>query len=119
MKTLSLITFFAVAVVLGAQSLADASSLVVTSLGDTGAAGQLRSAITTANGSPGSTITFQNNLAGTITLTRALPTITTTMTIAGPGPSLITVDGAEKYTPFTSLSCRRLRFDLRDHDPGR
>ncbi|BDI27967.1 hypothetical protein CCAX7_000180 [Capsulimonas corticalis] len=75
----------------------------VTSLADDGGAGQLRTAITAANASAGSTITFQKGLSGKIILSptlQALPTITVGATIQGPGASLIAVDGSGTYRPF-------------------
>jgi hypothetical protein len=86
---------------LACASPARATAQVVTSLADDGGSGELRAAITAANASPGSTITFQSGLTGTITLTSALPAITTAMTIDGPGATEITVDGAQSYRVFT------------------
>jgi CSLREA domain-containing protein len=74
----------------------------------------LREAITAANSNadyggctgsgPGAhTITFDNNVfdtAQTITLTSALPDITSSVTISGPGANLLTVSGANQYRPF-------------------
>jgi hypothetical protein len=62
--------------------------------------GSLRSAINTANGSPGSTIDFNipttdsgySNGVWTITLSSALPTITANTTITGLGASTLTID---------------------------
>jgi len=74
--------------------------IVVTNLADGSGPGELRDAITTANAGSGTTITFRPGLSGTITLTSALPQITSNVTIQGPGATVIAVDGASKYRPF-------------------
>jgi len=79
-------------------SASGAATITVTSLADDGGAGELGAAITAANASPGSTITFASGINGTITLTSALPTITAGMTIQG--AYVIAVDGAAEYRPF-------------------
>jgi uncharacterized protein (TIGR03437 family) len=67
------------------------ASLVVTTLADSGA-GSLRAAITNANASSGGvTITFA--VTGTINLLSALPVLTQSMTIAGPGASSLAIGG--------------------------
>ncbi len=74
---------FAISIVLMLPGLcARADTYTVTSTADDGSPNTLRWAIEQANASPGSTIQIQNNL-GTITLTEALPIITTGMTING------------------------------------
>ena len=70
-----------------------AATFVVTSLKDDNGTGELRWAIEQANGSPNSKITFHSGLSGTITLSRDLPAITGTITIQGPGASVIAIDG--------------------------
>ena len=78
-----------------------ARAITVTSLADDGSAGTLRAAINQANSDAnGDTITFQSGLTGAITLTSGLPSITTSMTIQGPGESILAVDGAKMYRPF-------------------
>ena len=68
-----------------------AVSLVVTTLADSGP-GSLRAAITNANTSSGGvTITFA--VTGTINLLSALPQLTQSMTITGPGASSLAIDG--------------------------
>ncbi len=57
-------------------------------------------AIVDANAKPGSTISFASGLTGVIKLTSGLPTITVSMTIKGPGASLLAIDGMGKYRPF-------------------
>ena len=67
------------------------ATIPVTSLLDSGA-GTLRAAIEQANRAPNhDTITFARSLAGTITLTSALPDLSTDIVISGPGPSVLTV----------------------------
>ncbi len=67
------------------------STIVVTNLDDSGA-GSLRAAIEQANLDPGSdTIRFLDGLSGTISLTGALPDLSTAIALEGPGPSTLTV----------------------------
>ena len=68
--------------------------IAVTTNADSGA-GSLRAAITSANGTSGSTITFGPLFVSqqTITLASALPTLTANMTITGPGAALVTISG--------------------------
>jgi hypothetical protein len=93
----------------GANTLAGASplALTVTSLGDSfgscsGAGSSLncptlRSAIAQASTAAGSTIQFQSGLTGTIFLTSALPTISQSVTITGPGANTLTISGNNSY----------------------
>jgi uncharacterized protein (TIGR03437 family) len=68
-----------------------AVSFVVTTLADSGA-GSLRQAINNANASSGGvTITFA--VTGTINLLSALPQLTQSMTVTGPGASSLAIDG--------------------------
>jgi len=85
---------------LAAATSSRAERITVTSLADDGGAGELRAAISAANASPGATITFQDGLSGTITLTSGLPDITTSLWILGPGASTIKIDGAHTCRPF-------------------
>jgi uncharacterized protein (TIGR03437 family) len=78
-----------------------AVSLVVTTLADSGA-GSLRAAITNANTSSGSTITF--NVTGTINLLSALPALTQSMTISGPGASSLAIAGGGAVRVFDIFS---------------
>jgi uncharacterized repeat protein (TIGR03803 family) len=78
-------------------------SLVVANLNDSGP-GSFRDAITCANTAPGSTITFQSGLSGTISLEGGLPDISSAMTIYGPGASVIDVDGGGQCCPLTVSS---------------
>jgi|GEM_PF-733433 len=59
-----------------------------------GPTGSLRAAIICANSSPGSIITFQTGLSGTITLNSGELVLTANMTITGPGAAQITVNAA-------------------------
>ncbi|HNR92879.1 MAG TPA: choice-of-anchor Q domain-containing protein [Dokdonella sp.] len=72
---------------------ARAATFNVTSLADSGA-GSLRAAIEQANGAAGAphVVAFQPGLTGTIALASELR-ITNSMTIAGPGAYLLTLDG--------------------------
>jgi hypothetical protein len=69
-----------------------------------GLMGDLRYCITTAT--DGDTITFADGLAGTINLTRALPDLTHTISIEGPGPDMLAVrrDTGGNYRIFTVVS---------------
>jgi hypothetical protein len=69
---------------------------------DTGT-GSLRQAVLDANATPGAdTITFSPTINGqTIALATALPPITDTLTITGPGPNGITVTGNNAVSLFT------------------
>jgi hypothetical protein len=68
----------------------------VTTLADSGT-GSLRDAI--ASTPAGGTITFQSNLAGTITLSSPL-TLHNNLTLNGPGPLVITVSGGDTTGVF-------------------
>jgi hypothetical protein len=82
------------------------ATITVTSLADAGA-GTLRAAIEQANlDTARDTITFAPSVTGTITLSTALPDLSTNMIIAGPGPSALTVarsgaDGTPDFRIFT------------------
>src|SRR5262245_3058191 len=62
----------------------------VTNLNDAGA-GSLRQEV--ANTAAGGTVNFAAGLTGTITLTTGQITINKSLTVAGPGPGVITVSG--------------------------
>ena len=75
------------------------ATINVTSTADSGA-GTLRQAIIDLNAQTGShTITF-TGLTGTITLASALPALTKSMTITGPGLSSLTISGNNLYRVF-------------------
>ena len=65
-----------------------------------GGACSLRDAILAANATPGSTIVF-TGLNGTYSLTSALPAITVSTTITGPGAGALTVSGGGTIPAFT------------------
>ena len=67
------------------------ATFTVLNTGDTGT-GTLRAAIEQANLSPAqNSITFAPSVSGTITLTSALPELTSNISISGPGPSTLTI----------------------------
>ena len=92
------------AVVLFAPA-ADAATFMVTSLADDGSVGTLRTAIETANTTPGAdTITFASGLSGTIQLNDtdgAIEINSDPLDIQGPGPSQLTVRGDGNERLFT------------------
>jgi CSLREA domain-containing protein len=103
---------FANAIWIAALFLAPTTSasaqLTVTTLADSTDAGctatcSLRDAITAADLAPGSTITFQGGLTGTITLGSALPAISANMTITGPGAGVVTVSGGGTVPAFSVI----------------
>jgi predicted outer membrane repeat protein len=79
------------------------STYRVNSLGDTGTgsglSGDLRYVITQADQDPGSTIDF--SVTGTIPLSSALPDLSANVTIDGPGPSALTVQGGGPSSQFS------------------
>ncbi len=82
----------------GTISVAGASSFVVTTLADSGA-GSLRAAINNSNASVGGgAITF--SVTGTIHLLSALPVLTQSATITGPGASSLAIDGGGTVQVF-------------------
>lgn len=78
---------------LAVSSVALAATFTVTNTADSGS-GSLRDALTQANGTPGvDTVTFATGVSGTIALsTGALP-ITEGVTVQGPGPAALAIDG--------------------------
>ncbi|MEO6815072.1 MAG: CSLREA domain-containing protein [Edaphobacter sp.] len=73
----------------------------------------LRDAITLANSYTAGDIFFGSGVTGTITLTSALPNITGSVNISGPGANLLTVSGANTYQVLhtnsgTTVSISRL-----------
>jgi hypothetical protein len=76
---------------------AGAATLTVTSLADSGA-GSLRQAL--ADAGPGDTVAFQAGLTGTITLTSGQLVVDESVTIAGPGASVLTVSGNDASRVF-------------------
>ncbi len=82
-----------------------ASVQCVQNLGDSAdpGSGSLRACIMAAiAANNGETINFKSSLnGGTITLGSALPAITGSMTIAGPGANLLTISGSNLYQIFS------------------
>jgi hypothetical protein len=82
------------------------ATITVTSLADAGA-GTLRAAIAQANlDAAQDTITFAPSVTGTISLSTALPDLSTNIVIDGPGPSALSVarsgaDGTPAFRIFT------------------
>jgi hypothetical protein len=70
----------------GTLTIDRAASCVVTTLADSGA-GSLRALLPNC-----AAITFQAGLTGTITLVSDLPTVTQTVSVAGPGAASLTID---------------------------
>ncbi len=82
-------------------NIAGATTYTVNTLADTSSSGTLRWAITEANNHAGADdITFDPSLSGTITLTSDLPNITESLTITGPGQTVLTIDGDNSYLAF-------------------
>jgi CSLREA domain-containing protein len=75
-----------------------AQTCLVTSNTD-GGTGTLRSCL--ANPGSYTIINFSSSVTGTITLTSALPAISTNLTIQGPGAGSLTISGAKAYTVFS------------------
>jgi len=75
----------------------------VTNLNDSGP-GSFRQAIQQANTSSGDTINFANGVTGVILLQSALPQITASVTINGPGPASLAIDGQQMYACILSTA---------------
>lgn len=91
------LAFAAIPVFLTASTALWAAAFTVTTNADSGA-GSLRQAITDANAAAGADeITF-DGVAGTIALASALPTVTESLTITGPGADVLTIDGGQHET---------------------
>ena len=87
----SVLVVVMIAALVGMAAPAQAATSTVTSLADSGP-GSLRAAILEANTAPGEdTIDF--SVTGTITLASALPPISETLTIDGPGATNLTISG--------------------------
>ena len=85
------------------------TTYTVTTLADPGSGAlSLRQAITAANTTGGTNvINFAGGLTGTINLAAALPTITCSLTINGPGASLADHQRARIWQRLYLLSCLR------------
>ena len=86
----------------------ESTDFVVTTLADpatpTASGSSLRQAIVHADQSPGATISFAAGLTGTIVLGSALPDLSASVTIAGPGASVLTVQGGGPSSNWSRLS---------------
>jgi hypothetical protein len=88
----------------GASSPGLAATFTVVNLADSGP-GSLRQAVLDANASPGAnTVTFADGLTGTIVLTSGQMSITSDLTITGPGAALFAVDGNQQSRIFSISS---------------
>jgi len=85
----------------GPSLVARAATITVSNTNDSGP-GSLRQAITDANTNAGSDVIDATGVSGTITLGSALPTVSTELTINGPGEASLTISGADLYRPFTA-----------------
>lgn len=90
-----------------------AAAFTVDNLNNSGS-GSLRQAITDANnaGAGPRTITFDAGLSGTITLASALPNITQSMTIIGPGSDAVTIDANGACDPIEVSGVAGLALDI-------
>ena len=82
---------------LGSAAPASAATDVVTNLNDSGA-GSLRAVIAAAGS--GDTVEFESGVTGTISLTSGAIAIEKSLTIVGPGASLLKVDAGDKSRIF-------------------
>ncbi len=81
---------------------AQAAEIEVSNSSDTNVSGSLRYAIHAANESAGAdTIFFKLAVSATITLQSALPAITDSVTILGPGVANLTLSGDEQFRVFS------------------
>jgi hypothetical protein len=76
-----------------------ASGTTVTNTNDAGP-GSLRQAILNVEAGVGNTITFAPGVSGTVTLASALPALTSNVQIAGPGASVLSIDGSGTFEAF-------------------
>ena len=82
---------------------AHGATFTVTNLNDSGA-GSLRQAVIDANAAAGAdTIAFDAGVTGTITLTTGGMLVTDALTIQGPGPAALTIDGNSANRIFTII----------------
>jgi hypothetical protein len=83
----------------GTAPRSSAANYFVTNLVD-GGSGSLRHAILDANATPGADNIICTNLAGVILLGSALPPITDSATLRGPGTNYLTVHGSNSFRVF-------------------
>ena len=102
------VAFVALGLVTGTRRVS-AATFTVTNTGDNGGVnpapgagtGTLRQAIVDANAAAGAdTINFAAGVTGTVTLSSALPQITESVTISGPGADVLTVSGNSLFQVF-------------------
>lgn len=108
------VLFIAIAATASIAPTAQAATLTVTNLADSGT-GSLRAAIASANATTGAdTIQFQPGLTGTITLTTGELHVTDSLTLVGPGASRITVDanGASRVFHLDSANPENKSYTL-------
>lgn len=88
------------------------ATFFVTNMNDAGM-GSLRQAILDANADPAAPHLIQfDNVTGTINLDGPLPTISRSMTIAGPGAALLTLNQATAGRILTSTSWSMFPFRI-------
>ena len=99
------VAFFLGSVLLSTARKSEAATITVTNLNDSGA-GSLRQAVLDSNASIGvrDTIDFETGLTGTITLTSGQMLIADTVSITGPGASVITISGNNNSRIFYEYS---------------
>lgn len=89
------------AAVLFAAVGARAATFTVTTLADSGA-GSLRQAIADANAAAGADeIVFAGGLVGSVELASALPTVSESLTLTGPGPEALRIDANQHHQVLT------------------
>ena len=81
----------------------NAATFYVTTNADDGP-GSLRQGIADANANPGPDLIMFSHVSGTISLTSALPTVSDSLAIQGPGADLLTVSGNGLVRVFELLS---------------
>jgi hypothetical protein len=108
-SVLIVVAWAALASMTGTRRVLSAATFTVTNTGDNGGVnpasgagtGTLRQAIVDANAAAGAdTINFAAGVTGTVTLLSALPQITESVTISGPGADVLTVSGNSLFQVF-------------------
>ncbi|MGH2553959.1 MAG: T9SS type A sorting domain-containing protein [Chitinophagaceae bacterium] len=102
-KNIIALSIFLNAVLFCTFQQANASTFTVSNTNDAGA-GSLRQAILDANANPGSDIIDATGITGTINILSVLPNITESVTISGPGMSLLTLNQTIDRRIFTTGS---------------
>lgn len=91
--------FLALLLIIFTFSLAAQTTFIVTNSNDVGA-GSLRQAILDANASTSADTIDMTQISGTILLNSALPKVTRSVTINGPGEDLLSISGQNLHRPF-------------------